>query len=329
MDQICDGQRHCPYGDDELLCDFNCPQNCNCVGFTADCRDADIKIYSISKMPASTRYLDLSHNNNVSVILEDSYLSMKQLVRLNLSNCRLIHISGIAFRDISNLKSLDLSYNLFKSVRRRVFHSLRHLKHLHLHGCYEIVTIEPGAFEGLLSIERIQLKGTKVKKISAFTFSGLTLSHIDISYNAITEIDDFAFDDLSVEKIDFQNNEITQFNRKVFAGVRNLKELKASAYKFCCIRPTYLLEEDCYPRKDEFSSCEDLMRISALQTMLWLVGISALIGNFFSILYRLVYDRERLKLAYGIFVTNLAAADFLMGIYLIIIAIADAVYRKR
>ncbi|XP_060588098.1 G-protein coupled receptor GRL101-like [Ruditapes philippinarum] len=283
----------------------------------------------LSMLPYHTRYLDLSKNNNVSEILEDSYLSMNQLVRLNLSYSGLRELSGKAFTNIYNLKTLDLSYNLFRIIRRKVFHVLLHLTSLNLHGCSEITTIEAGAFEGLIYIRSIQLKGTKITKISAYTFSGLSLKHLDISSNKIAEIADFAFDDLSVEEIDFNNNDIKHLNRKIFAGVRDLKELKASAYKFCCIRPTYLLEDDCYPRKDEFSSCEDLMRLSGLQTMLWLVGFSALIGNFFSILYRLVYDRERLKIAYGIFVTNLAAADFLMGIYLIIIAIADAVFRKR
>ncbi|XP_045194790.2 G-protein coupled receptor GRL101-like [Mercenaria mercenaria] len=63
--------------------------------------------------------------------------------------------------------------------------------------------------------------------------------------------------------------------------------------------------------------------------MLWLIGLCSLLGNILSVIYRLVYDRERLKLGYGVFVTNLAVADFLMGFYMIIIAVADAVFRKR
>ena len=40
-----------------------------------------------------------------------------------------------------------------------------------------------------------------------------------------------------------------------------------------------------------------------------------------------MYDKERLKLGYGIFVSNLAISDFLMGVYIIIIASADVFYR--
>jgi hypothetical protein len=80
---------------------------------------------------------------------------------------------------------------------------------------------------------------------------------------------------------------------------------------------------------DEFSSCDDLMRHTLLQFLIWLIGITAFLGNILTVIYRLKYDRQRLKLGYGIFVTNLAIADLLMAIYLIIIAVADSVFRKR
>jgi leucine-rich repeat-containing G protein-coupled receptor 7 len=71
------------------------------------------------------------------------------------------------------------------------------------------------------------------------------------------------------------------------------------------------------------------MRHSVLQFLIWLIGITAFLGNILTILYRLKYDRKRLKLGFGIFVTNLAVADFLMAVYLIIIAVADSAFRKR
>ena len=40
-----------------------------------------------------------------------------------------------------------------------------------------------------------------------------------------------------------------------------------------------------------------------------------------------MFEREKLKLGYGIFVSDLATADFLMGVYLMIIAGTDMYYR--
>jgi leucine-rich repeat-containing G protein-coupled receptor 7/leucine-rich repeat-containing G protein-coupled receptor 8 len=63
--------------------------------------------------------------------------------------------------------------------------------------------------------------------------------------------------------------------------------------------------------------------------MVWLIGFCALFGNILSVIYRLVYHRERMQLSYEVFVTNLAVADTIMGIYLLIIAVADAMFRNR
>jgi hypothetical protein len=142
-------------------------------------------------------------------------------------------------------------------------------------------------------------------------------------------MEDDVFLGMNAKLLHIEANQISVFDKGLFRGVSGLLSLHTPAYKFCCIRPNYLADEDCFPERDEFSSCADLLRVSALQTMLWLIGLVALFGNILSVIYRLIYDRERLKLGFGIFVTNLAIADFIMGVYLIIIAIADAAYRKR
>jgi hypothetical protein len=71
------------------------------------------------------------------------------------------------------------------------------------------------------------------------------------------------------------------------------------------------------------------MRNTTLQGLMWTIGLLALTGNVLSVVYRLIYDRKKLKLGYGIFVTNLAISDLLMGIYMLIIATADKLFMDR
>ncbi|XP_050413544.2 G-protein coupled receptor GRL101 [Patella vulgata] len=71
------------------------------------------------------------------------------------------------------------------------------------------------------------------------------------------------------------------------------------------------------------------MRREELRVFMWILGLMALFGNFFVILYRLIYDRDGFKRGYGLFVTNLGISDFLMGIYMAIIAGADIMFRGR
>ena len=78
----------------------------------------------------------------------------------------------------------------------------------------------------------------------------------------------------------------------------------------------------CSSPKDEFSSCSDMMKNKAVQVCLWILGLSALLGNLFAILMR-VFVKEDNKV-HSFLLTNLAISDLLMGVYLLTIAIKDA-----
>ncbi len=60
---------------------------------------------------------------------------------------------------------------------------------------------------------------------------------------------------------------------------------------------------------------------------MWVLGISAIIGNLFSVLYRLGEKRKNETQAIQSFlIGNLALSDFFMGVYMIILATADIYY---
>ena len=101
-------------------------------------------------------------------------------------------------------------------------------------------------------------------------------------------------------------------------------------YLFCCLARGIETLVLCLPEADAFSSCEDLLRIRFLSYMTWILGISALLGNSFVIFWRVCprSDRDRGKTkAQSILVTNLAIADGMMGVYMLIIASADVFYK--
>ena len=85
--------------------------------------------------------------------------------------------------------------------------------------------------------------------------------------------------------------------------------------------------ETCTPAADQFSSCEDLMRNYVLRTFIWLLGISALIGNFIVLLWRLKNGTNERSRVQSFLILNLAVSDFLMGVYMVIIGSADLMYR--
>ncbi|KAL4221447.1 hypothetical protein ACF0H5_019704 [Mactra antiquata] len=333
-ESVCDGHKNCPFGDDEVFCDFQCPAGCTCVGYYANC-DPSVYFDPYQNDRISNerlRILDLSTNRQsgeLSTVFINIVLKFPYMIRLNMSNCNIEQILSYNFEHVPNLMVLDLSYNKLSRIPRMAFYGLSKLVYLNLHGNTGLMTYEPFAFSGLESLTYVTIEGSDIHLISHNSFWGLSLDALVLSHNKIGVISDDAFNGLSVEKILFEGNAITQFDSGLFRGISNLQSLSTSAYKYCCVAPDYLDEFSCSPPKDEFSSCDDLMRNSALQTILWLMGILALFGNVLAIIYRIAYDRERLKLGFGIFVTNLAVADLFMGVYLLIIAVADASFRKR
>ena len=89
----------------------------------------------------------------------------------------------------------------------------------------------------------------------------------------------------------------------------------------CCYANKEVPGVRCHSPKDEFSSCSDLMKNRGVQVCVWILGLSALIGNLFVILMRLIVKED--NKVHSFLLTNLAISDLLMGVYLLIIAIKD------
>ncbi|WAR11363.1 GR101-like protein, partial [Mya arenaria] len=319
MNQVCDGVVQCPNGDDEQLCNFQCPENCACTYLSIVCTNGTIGWQDVNTFPHQSRTLHLGPTNDDRVI---------NIISLNVSNSGIKEVSGSSLKYLPNIKVLDISYNNITVLKKNTFINMKYLAHLVLNGNEELVFIEPGAFNGL-KVHKLSLKQCGLTVLETNTFKGLTMKELDLSQNNIHTVNDLAFNDLSVNTLKLKNNPLSNFGKDIFRGVLSLSELQTPSFKFCCIRPSYLLEEKCEPRRDEISSCDDLIVNSALQALLWVTGLLAVLGNMLSLLFRFMYDRQHLKHGYGIFVSNLAAADLLMGLYMLIIGIADTNFRGR
>lgn len=82
------------------------------------------------------------------------------------------------------------------------------------------------------------------------------------------------------------------------------------------------VQVQCHPAPDAFNPCEDLMGNWALRIPVWFTSLSAVIGNLFVII---VISTSHFRLTVSKFLMcNLAAADFCIGLHLLLIAIVDA-----
>lgn len=101
----------------------------------------------------------------------------------------------------------------------------------------------------------------------------------------------------------------------------------SDSFKYCCLAKQRVSFQNCLPRSDVFSSCEDLMSNYTLRISIWVLGTIALCCNLFVVVWRLK-TKDANPISSGL-ILSLGCADFLMGVYLLIIAVVDMHYRGR
>lgn len=69
------------------------------------------------------------------------------------------------------------------------------------------------------------------------------------------------------------------------------------------------------------------MKNETLRVCIWILGLMALFGNIFVIGWRIFSRNTRDSQVHTLLLTNLAVADFLMGVYLLIIAVMDVKWK--
>ena len=321
LKQRCDGIRQCREGTDEQLCDVTCPEECSCTGLTFKCQDAGFTSIP-DTVSRHARKLNLTSNNlDIKNGTFEGFLSLGELI---LRSNGLLELSVGIFSSLSNLHYLDLSNNSIENIRSYTFHGLINLKVLLLKDNSGLVNIQTLAFAGLNRIEFLGLRALGIKTIETEAFGGMPMfTSLDLSQNEIITFVNALKSLDTLTHLDVSGNTGLEITRKEFINVPNLNVLQSDLFKYCCFVSEKVPEEDCLPKRDEFSSCEDLMSRNVLKVFLWVLGLMAFLCNMFVLIYR----RSEKMTVYSFSVMNLAVADFFMGLYMVTLASVDAYYR--
>ena len=107
-----------------------------------------------------------------------------------------------------------------------------------------------------------------------------------------------------------------------------LEELYTDEFKLCCsyYHPN-LAPVRCQAPIDELSSCDDLLAQNFFRVALWLLACLALIGNLGVVIFRACFMPEKTVSLSSLLVKNLCVSDLLMGVYMTMIGVADALMR--
>ena len=131
----------------------------------------------------------------------------------------------------------------------------------------------------------------------------------------------------SLQVLDVRGCPLTVFPKSIFLGLSSLRRVLADNYKLCCLATLPLgFVGQCQAPIDEISSCDALLRSDLYRLSLAVFATLATVGNALSLVLRVFVLKGKKHSGYAVFVTHLCVSDFVMGVYLVMIGMADRVY---
>ena len=258
------------------------------------------------------------------------------VVSLDMSHCASDKFIDMSSKKVFNLRYVDLSFNKISYLNFSIVENLKNLRILKI-GYNPITNIFFDVFRNDVFdyLHTIDLSGirlpntywkTLIEKLPQKTPNIEKLFLLNIS---LYDLRLFRFGKFSkLKDLDLTFNKLTLFDKDIFTDLDDLRFVNVDNYKLCCSKllPPGFNLANCLSPTDELSSCEALLQSDIYRVALSLLACIVLLGNTSSLVYRTILVPTNSKSSFGLFVTSLCVSDFLMGIYLAIIGVADRMF---
>ncbi|XP_072022253.1 uncharacterized protein [Amphiura filiformis] len=153
---------------------------------------------------------------------------------------------------------------------------------------------------------------------------------LSLAGNSINEIRTRTFDGLlNLTWLDLSKNNITTLENRVFEELAMLETLYVDDHHLCC---HFHNLEHCITLEPQppLFMCGSLMQNSLLRVSMWILGISALVGNIGVCVWRFQETtKSKVAAIQSFLIGNLAVSDFMMGVYMVMIAGADVYFGEE
>ncbi|XP_017148209.1 relaxin receptor 2 [Drosophila miranda] len=299
----------------------------------------------LAAIPLRTLYMD---DNKLSHLPEHFFAEGNQLRILILARNRLHSLNRSDFQHLPHLQELDLRGNRIEHFKAEVFAQLHSLEVLYLNE-NRVQLLSPDMFpRTLLNLHTLSLAQNQIAEIATNTFPFPRLRHLFLAGNRLSHIRDETFCNLSyLQGLHLNENRIEGFDLRAFACLESLSSLLLTGNRFQTLDPRVLQNLSsldyiyfswfhlcraalhvrvCDPHGDGISSTWHLLDNQILRGSVWVMASIAVVGNLLVLLGRYFY-KSRSNVEHSLYLRHLAASDFLMGIYLTLIACADITFR--
>nr|XP_054770089.1 G-protein coupled receptor GRL101-like isoform X1 [Lytechinus pictus] len=260
----------------------------------------------------------------------DVFIGMHRLVKIIASNNSLTYLERGTFRGLHKLRLLYLDLNKISRLDEGCFMDLHSLFFIGLNQ-NPLGNIRPGTFRELgYSLERLILRNNSITSINSSLFDGIgqKLLRLNVQDNPISVVAPGSFTNLtnvtSLSLMLTPKNPIHLYPG-FYDGLESLETVFVYDQRLCCFLPSNAKCALQKPPEPLFTCRMTFLHNSAIKFFTWLLAFVTLFGNTFVLVTRLRSKRTNMVARIqSILIANLAVADLLMGLYLLIIASADA-----
>ena len=254
------------------------------------------------------------------------------LVYLNLASCKLYDLDNIT---LPNVNILDLSSNYLVGVPFNTLHTFLNLKTLFLSNnpFLSLIHIDISRLHTLKATQILDLSLNNLHTVSEQFINQLPNLHtLNLSHSGILRVNGQGFQPMkNLRVLDMRGCPISEFPKDTFNGLNEMKAVYGDNYKLCCVaaQSQTFNSNNCHAPVDEISSCNDLLRSDVYRVCLAILDITALLGNSISFVFRVASLKGKGSPGFSVFVLHLCVSDFLMGVYLSVIGIADRMHMNN
>ena len=262
----------------------------------------------------------LNLESNVLKVLSDNlFRDLENLRVLYLSYNKLSFLSDKLFLEQKYLESLQLTHNTLTYLTTKSFHALTSLKLLSI-SQNQLQVLGKGILDNMPQLETILLNDNQLSQLDKTIFVNTTsLNFIDLSLNKLQQIPKFELKHLKY--LNLKHNALLQIQDNSFFGLPQNSEIFVSQHEVCQCYISELVNCTAADLRSPYLTCDRLLSGGTAMVVMWIIGLNALFGNLFVLLWR-IRNRYSSKVQ-DIFLYNLALSDTLMGAYMIAIVSAD------
>ena len=256
--EICDGYPHCPYGDDEELCDIlGCPMGCTCLGRGVICRDKQsshipaFPFKNITYLSCGSNYTYFPTFVNLSSLLKLVILDLSRSVKINI--CPAFQEEHTFYE---TLQALYLQHN-------------------------DINHLSDKCFAKLVSLLVINLQGNPLVNIASDAFIDMSL-HVLILRNThlSSHFGQWVQSVCDLKVLDTRGVELSHLSQTATNSLNKLETVYTDDMKLCCILQNI---HGCHDYKGNSGECFRLLTFSLLSPILVFIAVTLLVFILISI----------------------------------------------